>query len=231
MDDVDLTRYRPQYLDSILEVLEFLGFDWDYGPQKQSDHQAAAWAALDQFRRGERCFVCTCSRSSLQARTGQSLVYDGHCQGQNQHFEPAQSLIRWLNPRAGYPVLWTKDHRPSYAWASILDDERESMTHIVRGEDLRPATDLQCEIQAAWARVRGQPAWQIQFLFHPLLMDEDGKKLSKSADSESLVSWIQNGKTSEDIWLELSRRVDAVKKIPQPIARLRDWKAVWIKPD
>ncbi|MBK6996530.1 MAG: hypothetical protein IPH31_16945 [Lewinellaceae bacterium] len=73
---------------------------------------------------------------------------------------------------------------PAYQVASLPTTFILGITHIIRGADLEDSTTAQCF---------GQKCFQnnflkIKFLHHPLLLDEAGEKLSKSAGSSSLKS-------------------------------------------
>jgi glutamyl/glutaminyl-tRNA synthetase len=233
IDDMDASRLRPEYVDDLFSTLNYLGFDWDFGPKdaadfwqnfSQSKNQKHYFQLLQAGKeKGMPLYTCTCSRSELKARTGQTSHYDGHCYQRQLEFLAGESTLRIRLPQVHDPMLWTREDQPAYVWASIVDDERDRVTHVVRGEDLRETTQVQNTIQAEWARVRGLPPWSVEFRFHPLLLDSSGKKLSKSADAESLKDWIDRGQRPEAIWAMLSQKV----KIPQEVHSLRDWKCVY----
>jgi len=61
-----------------------------------------------------------------------------------------------------------------------LDDARDGITHVVRGDDLFASTDIHRLLQA----VLDLPT--PVYFHHPLLLDASGAKLSKSRDSASL---------------------------------------------
>ena len=82
------------------------------------------------------------------------------------------------------PVLIRADGTPLYTFTSVVDDLDENITHIVRGEDHVTNTGLQLDIFEALAPGGGGRASRIL----PLLVDEDGGKLSKRTGSLSLRS-------------------------------------------
>jgi glutamyl-tRNA synthetase len=62
--------------------------------------------------------------------------------------------------------------------ACVADDLFFGVTHIIRGEDLEPSTRAQLWL----AGLLGENAFtEIRFLHHPLVRNERGEKLSKSA--------------------------------------------------
>lgn len=68
MEDHDRGRCRPEYEDSILEDLEWLGFPYEHPDGKlyrQSDHPERYEAALARLAQTENVFPCTCSRKQI----------------------------------------------------------------------------------------------------------------------------------------------------------------------
>jgi glutamyl-Q tRNA(Asp) synthetase len=56
----------------------------------------------------------------------------------------------------------------------VLDDVQQGVTHVVRGRDLEPATDLHVLLQ----RLLDVPT--ARYHHHALIRDADGDKLSKA---------------------------------------------------
>jgi len=69
----------------------------------------------------------------------------------------------------------------------------QGITHVVRGTDLEAATDLHVLLQ----RLLGLPT--PAYHHHRLILDESGRKLSKSAGDLSLAALRAHGATPEDI--------------------------------
>lgn len=95
--------------------------------------------------------------------------------------------------RWGDAVLVRKDTPASYHLASVVDDADQGVTHIVRGEDIAPATDLHVLLQALLDLP--SPVYH----HHRLLLGSDGKKLSKSNDAPSIRQMRADGATPETI--------------------------------
>lgn len=87
----------------------------------------------------------------------------------------------------GDVVLVPKDTPVSYHLAVTLDDGRDGITHVVRGQDLFASTHIHRLLQA----LLDQPT--PAYLHHPLLRDETGLKLAKSRDSDSLQAQRMSG--------------------------------------
>jgi glutamyl-Q tRNA(Asp) synthetase len=95
--------------------------------------------------------------------------------------------------RWGDAVIVRKDTPASYHLAVVVDDAWQGVTHVVRGRDLYPATDLHRLLQALLALPA--PIYH----HHRLIQDETGRKLAKSARDTSLRSLRESGCTSADI--------------------------------
>lgn len=88
---------------------------------------------------------------------------------------------------AGDVVLARKDAPTSYHLAATLDDADMGITHVLRGDDLRAATDIHRLLQA----LLGLPT--PLYRFHLLLVDQDGKRLAKRSGSISLAELREQG--------------------------------------
>lgn len=107
---------------------------------------------------------------------------------------------------AGDVVLARKDVGVAYHLAVVVDDARQAVTEVVRGQDLFEATHVQRLLQA----LLGFPS--PRYRHHRLLLGPDGKRLAKRDRAETLQAMRERGVTPEAIRAELgfaSRR-------PQP---------------
>jgi tRNA synthetases class I (E and Q), catalytic domain len=77
-------------------------------------------------------------------------------------------------------TLVRADGRPTYHLASVVDDLDLGITHVIRGKDLLPSTQLQVAI----ARALG--AEPPEYVHHGLLVGDDGRKLSKREQAASV---------------------------------------------
>ena len=66
IEDIDLSRCRPEFEDAIFEDLSWLGLDWDYPVRRQSDHFDDYRAALDRLWERDLLYPCFCTRSDIQ---------------------------------------------------------------------------------------------------------------------------------------------------------------------
>lgn len=101
--------------------------------------------------------------------------------------------------RWGDAVLVRKDVPTSYHLAVVVDDARQGVTHVTRGNDLYAATDLHRLLQV----LLDLP--EPYYSHHRLLTDAAGRKLSKSASDTSLRSLREGGMTVAELrrWIGL----------------------------
>jgi glutamyl-Q tRNA(Asp) synthetase len=105
-----------------------------------------------------------------------------------------QSGIVAAAPSAwGDVVLGRKETPASYHLAVVMDDASQGITHVVRGRDLFWATSLHRLLQV----LLRLPA--PIYHHHRLLLDADGRKLSKSTRATALRTLRQNGASAADI--------------------------------
>ncbi|WP_417616944.1 tRNA glutamyl-Q(34) synthetase GluQRS [Parasphingorhabdus sp.] len=95
--------------------------------------------------------------------------------------------------RLGDVILVPKETPVAYHLAVTVDDARDGITHVVRGDDLFASTAIHRLLQA----LLGLPT-PIYF-HHRLLCDEEGAKLAKSRGSASLSVLRLAGKSGQDL--------------------------------
>ena len=212
IDDLDAPRLNQNCLEDIFIQLEWLGLDYDTGPQGPDDHLRRFsqslrleeyMSALEEIRESGLLYACSCSRKQYlsKSKNGQ---YPGTCREKKLDFNQPGMAWRFRSeteippddtyliegeqeenqfPFLGDAIMRRKDGLPSYQIASLVDDLKNQCSLIVRGMDLFPSTHFQIS-------VAGKMVWQefkeIMFVHHPLLKDSFGKKLSKSEAALSL---------------------------------------------
>jgi glutamyl-tRNA synthetase len=83
-----------------------------------------------------------------------------------QRFEPARS--------AGDFVIWTKRAQPAYQLAVVVDDHRQGITEVIRGDDLLESAARQLLLYRALGLGPGPRHTHL-----PLVRGQDGKRLAK----------------------------------------------------
>ncbi|MBM4251731.1 MAG: hypothetical protein FJ146_07150 [Deltaproteobacteria bacterium] len=170
----------------------------DPSPYRQSDNLKVYERALRQLDSSGLIYGCKCSRLAITKRTGQvggdELHYDGHCRNLGLPYDAPDSGVRLrlndsreqffdanLGPQLQFPMqqcgdLLLRDRHGYYTYnfAVVVDDLRQGINLVVRGNDVLHATGRQMYL----ARHLGQNVSNTYF-HHRLLVDAAGAKLSK----------------------------------------------------
>ncbi|HEX3222623.1 MAG TPA: glutamate--tRNA ligase, partial [Nocardioides sp.] len=101
IEDTDAARDSQESYDLLLEVMRWLGFDWDEGPEvggphapyRQSERMDIYADVLARLREAGRTYDCYCTTEEVEARrkaSGSKLMgYDGFC----RELTPAQLAV------------------------------------------------------------------------------------------------------------------------------------------
>jgi glutamyl-Q tRNA(Asp) synthetase len=112
--------------------------------------------------------------------------------------EKGQSVV--VEPQLwGDAMIGRRDTPASYHIACVLDDHAQGITDVARGVDLEPATGLHRLLQALLGLRTPR------YRHHRLVLDNQGRKLSKSKASPSLRDLRARDVSAEAIRAELSR--------------------------
>jgi len=207
IEDIDGARSRPELADAFRADLRWLGLDWD--EDIIQSHRLAAYAAAgDRLRAMGLLYPCRCTRAEIAAAATamgpDGPVYPGTCR-HNPPDSDAEDIawrldmaramalagpLTWDDARAGVQmarpdlfgdvVILRKEAPASYHLAATLDDAADGITLVTRGMDLFAATHIHRLLQALLDLPA--PRWH----HHPLLVEEDGRKLAKRRGSPSL---------------------------------------------
>jgi glutamyl-Q tRNA(Asp) synthetase len=98
------------------------------------------------------------------------------------------------NPQVwGDVVLARKETPTSYHLSVVVDDARQGVTHVVRGQDLFASTSVHRVLQALLGLAAPN------YHHHRLILDAGGQKLSKSTRATALRSLREAGTSAADI--------------------------------
>lgn len=147
-----------------------------FGAPLPADEEAARLAEGRPF-----AWRLSAARASA-ALVGAALVYED------------QAGVHPVDPmRLGDAVIGRKDFPASYHLACVLDDARQGVTHVIRGEDIRDSVHLHVVLQ----RLLDLPT--PRYVHHRLILDENGKRLAKRDGAASLASLRAQGATAQDV--------------------------------
>lgn len=244
IEDIDLTRSRPDFEAAIREDLAWLGFDWEEPVRRQSEHFDDYRAALDALVDEGLAYPSFLTRAEIRdlvalatAREGSwprdpegAPIYPGTeremdarerrrriAEGEpfawrldmTAALERTGRRLGWIETGTGPsgetgrvaadPGSWgdvviaRKETPASYHLCVTLDDALQGVTDVVRGRDLFHATAIHRLLQ----ELLGLPV--PLYRHHDLVLDEDGRKLSKSRKATALDALRQAGLTPADI--------------------------------
>jgi glutamyl-tRNA synthetase len=193
IDDMDPNRTRAEYIEAIFSTLDWLGLDWDFGPQTVAEQkafsfqteQAGLQTLAERLLEGGLAYVCDCTRKQLQ---GQGALYPGHCRSLNKGWQPGINVIRLAAYKqqaiaaVDDAVIWSRDNYASYQLASVWRDERDRISLLIRGADLLDSSRFQ-NVLADALQLTSYP--QATVWHHPLLTDPHGHKLAKSTGAQA----------------------------------------------
>jgi glutamyl-tRNA synthetase len=213
IDDADQGMVREDFVDDIFRSLDWLGITWDMGPQSP-DELAQLWSQRHRFDLYHTAihalmdkglvFACSCTRTDVR-RTSGSMTYTGTCAHNMLDLSTRGTSLRLNTPETAvpYPVVRQKSGAPAYMIASMVDDIHFGITHIVRGEDLHPASQTQQHLATLVDMLA--PFQTIEIVHHPLIVDEHGMKLSKSQGSTDLRTLREQGVGPERVIAAVGR--------------------------
>lgn len=211
IEDTDAERNRPEWVEGIIGALAAIGISGEdpafEGPYFQSHSTGAHREASLRLFAGGRAYYCDCTREELVSRTGsQQRGYDGYCRDRGLAYERGRAL-RFRTPddgitvvddvirgRTEFPnsaiedfVIARGDGTPVFVLANAVDDIRERITHVVRGEEHLSNTPKQ---QLLWeALAAAPPVWA----HLPVIVNEQRQKLSKRRDKVALEDYLAEG--------------------------------------
>ncbi|GGC31087.1 tRNA glutamyl-Q(34) synthetase GluQRS [Novosphingobium marinum] len=206
IEDIDGPRSRPEFVCEFLADLEWLGLPWDNDVSFQSRRFADYEDAAERLKAMDVLYPCTCTRAEIAAAATaagpEGPIYPGTCREKNRdpggaawRLDVSKALaftgpLEWTDEIAGVRnarpdllgdvVLVRKELPASYHLAATLDDAKDGITVVTRGQDLFTATHVHRLLQELLGLP--VPVWH----HHPLLVEPDGRKLAKRRGSPSL---------------------------------------------
>ena len=188
IEDIDPPREVAGAASDQLRTLAAFGLHHDGEIARQSRRGHLYRDALDRLLVRGQAFECHCSRSELAASGG----IHRQCVATAPRADPAIRLrvadgceiafedavhgriVQRVGRDVGDFVLLRADGLWAYQLAVVVDDAEQGITDVVRGADLLDSTPRQILLQ----RALGLPTPRHAHL--PLLLGDDGRKLSKS---------------------------------------------------
>ncbi|MBN6148863.1 tRNA glutamyl-Q(34) synthetase GluQRS [Xanthomonas sp. AmX2] len=188
IEDVDRPRSVPGAAERQLATLHACGLVPDAPVLRQSAREALYRDAAQRLLQAGLAFHCSCSRSELAAQGGvhhRCVARAARARPALRLRVPAGSVVGFddgvrgavrqdVHAQVGDFVLLRADGCWAYQLAVVVDDAAQGVSDVVRGADLLDSTPRQILLQ----RALGLPTPRYAHL--PLLLDQHGRKLSKS---------------------------------------------------
>ncbi len=193
IEDTDAARNKPEYVQVIYEALQWLGLNWDEGPQPdgtvkgdkgpyfQSQRSAIYKRYVDQLLSEGKAYE---SDGAVKFRTPKTpiIVPDLICG--NIQFDRRTSLIWSFNARTVRPV---------FHLVNVVDDIEMAVTHVIRGEDHLSNT------QKHLALIEAIGAKPPHYAHIPLILNPNGSKMSKRDAGASIAEYEEQGYLPEAV--------------------------------
>ena len=179
------------------------------GPYTQSERLLLYRQYADQLVSQGDAYPCFCSATHIaendDSEQTESFGYNRHCRdisreevtrrtdagesyvirqrmplsGETSFSDDVYGKITVMNKELEDQILLKSDGYPTYNFANVVDDHLMEITHIVRGSEYLSSTPKYCLLYEAFG-------WEIPHFVHlPLIVGEDGRKLSKRHGSTS----------------------------------------------
>jgi glutamyl-tRNA synthetase len=230
IEDTDVARSTQDSVEQILAAMKWLGLQYDEGPVYQMQRLDRYKAVVDQMLAAGTAYLCYCSPDDLdrmkadQEARGEKRRYDGTWRPLPGKTLPAippgvKPVVRFANPADG-DVTWDDlvkgpitignkeiddliivrdDGVPTYNFAVVVDDWDMKISHVFRGDEHINNTPWQINM------FRALGAALPQFGHLPIILGDDGLKLSKRRGAVSVTDYEDNGYLPEGMNNYLAR--------------------------
>lgn len=230
IEDTDVARSTQDSTDQILASMHWLGLDYDEGPIYQMQRLERYREVIAQMLAAGTAYHCYCTPAELddmreaQRARGEKTLYDRRWRPEPGKVLPpvpegVPPVVRFCNPPAG-DVTWNDlvkgeitinnreiddliilrpDGVPTYNFAVVVDDWDMNITHVFRGDEHINNTPWQINI----FRALGAPL--PAFGHVPVILGDDGQKLSKRRGAVSVTAYEENGYLPEAMLNYLAR--------------------------
>lgn len=213
IEDTDIERSTEAFTQRIFEGMSWLGLEADEKPCFQSQRMDYYHTIIDKLLQSGHAYRCYCSKERLETLRENQMAnkekprYDGHCRDKEPTNTNEPYVIRFKNPQEGAVcfhdqvygdivvqnqelddlIIARTDGTPTYNLCVVADDSDMGITHVIRGEDHINNTPRQINILKALGA-------EIPVYAHlPMILGEDGKKLSKRHGAVSVMEFKKQG--------------------------------------
>ena len=214
IEDTDRERSTQAAIDAILQAMAWLGLDYDEGPIYQTHRLDRYKEVAEQLVASGHAYYAYETKQDLEAMreaamaAGDKPRYNGAYRDANAGWrDDPNRVIRFKNPLDGVVawddkvkgrieianselddlVIFRSDGYATYNFAVVVDDIDMRITDVVRGDDHVNNTPRQINIYHAL----GAPVPNFAHL--PMILDEQGAKLSKRTGAADVMQYRDAG--------------------------------------
>lgn len=230
IEDTDVARSTQDSVDQIIAAMNWLGLDYDEGPIYQMQRLDRYQAVIEELIAAGKAYRCYATPQELDAMReaqrarGEKTLYDRRWRPEPGKLLPTppegvKPVVRFANPVEG-DVTWSDlvkgsitinnreiddliiartDGVPTYNFAVVVDDWDMRISHVFRGDEHVNNTPWQINIFNAL----GAPLPSFGHL--PIILGDDGLKLSKRRGAVSVMDYAANGYLPEAMLNYLAR--------------------------
>lgn len=212
IEDTDLERSTAESVNAILEGMTWLGLEYDEGPFYQTKRFDRYNEVIDQLLEAGHAYRCNCSKERLDQLREDAMArkekprYDGCCRAKPVAADEPH-VVRFRSPLDGAVVvddmvlgkmafdnselddliIRRTDGSPTYNLSVVVDDMDMQITHVIRGNDHVMNTPRQMNILRALGQ---EPP---RYAHVPMILGDDGARLSKRHGAVSVMQYRENG--------------------------------------
>ncbi|WDE13968.1 glutamate--tRNA ligase [Thalassomonas haliotis] len=213
IEDTDLERSTQASVDAIMDGMNWLNLDWTHGPYFQTKRFDRYKEVIDQLIETGHAYRCYCTAEEVEAMReearskGENERYNGMWRERTDYPADKPYVIRFKNPLEGEVVIKDavkgeivisnkelddliiarSDGSPTYNLTVVVDDWDMKVSHVVRGDDHVNNTPRQINILNAL----GAPLPVYAHI--PMILGDDGKRLSKRHGAVSVMQYRDDG--------------------------------------
>lgn len=218
MEDIAGPRNKLETIQGSIDILQWLGLECDGEVQLQSEGLHHSRRSLETLIQNDLAYHCELTRSEIEEVTTAPHHLTNHLsptRPANIHKHNEEHIPETTNWRfvatlgdsrikdafwPEYPqsvsedfVIWTKENSPAYQLAVVVDDHRQGVTDVVRGNDLYNSAALQSQLYKAFG-------WEEPTWWHlPLILGPDNKRLAKRHGDSRIETYKAKGVSQEKI--------------------------------
>jgi len=169
IENTDTSREVAEAVDQIQDSLRWLGLDWDGPHTFQLDRMDDCRRVADELLAAGKAYE---DEGAIRFRMPE--------EGVTAWDDIVRGRIEYPNEKLEDVVIVRSDGRPTYNFASPMEDVWDGITHVIRGDDHIPNTPKQLNI------IRAVGAEIPAYAHVPMIFGMDGKKLSKRHGADAV---------------------------------------------